>query len=352
MSEPLLKRLELASRAAIIRALARLARRPHRTRTLELPDHPRILLLRHDRLGDAVISTPFFQALRERYPHARIELLLGRRNHAVASLLPSIDDTLVLGSGIAGLRHVRRVLRSRRYDVVVNLLAKDSASGAILSVIANARWRIGFAGALSDVYDFPIPRPDVPMHIVRETSLLLAPFGVEPFGPQPRREAERAALVVPEAKPDGGLVILSISSPSASRSWPDERFIELARRLIAGGLSVALASTPADRDRLEAIAAGAGAEAITPSASLAVFAAQLSRAGIVVTPQTSTVHIASALGRPTVLLNTASLSDRQWTPWGVPHRVVGIGDRVDQIPVDDVERAVRSLVGELASARA
>jgi ADP-heptose:LPS heptosyltransferase len=355
VSDPLLKRLELAVRRGLIAGVNRFARRPRQRGLLELPDAPRILLLRHDRLGDAIVSTASMKLLRERFPDARIEILLGRRNRAVAPLLPAVDEALELSPGIAGLRAARGMLRARRYDVVVNLLAKDSSSGAILAVLSGARWRVGFAGALADIYDFPVPRPSVPMHIVPETSLLLAPFGIAPIGAVPSRESELLDLLPPSASidmPQGRTsgqprILFSISAPTAARSWPDERVVALVDRMRERELHWSIVGVPADRERVERIARESGAESLPATGSYPEFIARLATADIVVTPQTSTVHAAAALRRPTVLLNTSSASDTQWTPWGVPHRVVSAGERLDLISVDAVVAAVDSLVAEL-----
>ena len=357
MSDPPLKRLELRLRRGVIATVSRAARRPRLGGVLELPENPRILLLRHDRLGDAIVATPVMKLLRERFPDARIEVLLGHRNAPVASLLPAIDDTLLLGRGLRGLRSITRTLRPRRYDVVVNLLANDSASGALLAVLSGARYRVGFAGALADIYDFAVPRPTHPMHIVSETSHLLGPFGIAPIGESPRREAEMLELLIPRgAEPvvarDTPRVAISISAGSAERMYPDEETAELARLLTGSGITVDIAGAPAHRGRLEAIARESGAGTVSPTDSFAEFVARLSRYDVIVTPQTSTVHVGSAIGRATVLLNTSSRSDQQWTPWGVPSRVLARGELISMIPPTEVADAVRSLLGELRAARA
>lgn len=352
MADTVVKRLELAFRRALTRALARAARRPRAH--VAIPDSPRILLLRHDRFGDAIVSTAIMKLLRERYPDARIDILLGRRNAAIASLLPAIDRAHVLGSGIGGLRAIAPVLRAERYDVVINLLAKDSTSGAILAILSGARLRVGFAGALADIYDFPIPRPSRPMHIVPETALLLAPFGVREVGDRPTREAEMLELAVraprsaaTPANDRGARIVFSISARDEDHTWPDSSVEALAVRLGGDGIALAIAGTPEHRARVEAIASRSGARALPGSGSFAGFVEQLSAFEVIVTPQTSTVHVGSALRIATILLNTDTESDRQWTPWGVAHRTLSRGARLALISVDEVADAIRSLLAEL-----
>ena len=78
-----------------------------------IPDAPRILLLRLDRIGDAIISTPALLALRRRFPSGRIDVLLGAKNRTVAPLLPAADNVYVLPKRITeGLPLLLRLRRS------------------------------------------------------------------------------------------------------------------------------------------------------------------------------------------------------------------------------------------------
>ncbi len=364
---PLGKRIELYLRRRLIAMLGRRGGRASRVgdghAPIALPERPRILLLRHDRIGDAIISAPVVTMLRARYPQARIEMLLGRKNRIVAPLLPDVDETLVLPGSLGGMIGTVRELRRRNYDLAINLLAKDSASGGMLTALSGARRAIGFQGELAAIYDTAVAHPDRPEHIVAETTRLLAPLGIEPLADTPegrrtplaitmpeeaRREAEKIAPAPSEPR-RGAAILLNISTPGEARRWPAARWAELAHVLAADGREPLIASTPADAAEAAAIAAEAGLAALPTSDSLATFAALLAGADLVVTPDTSIVHIAAALGRPTVVLNTEAEAASGWTPWGVPFRLLCGKGAVADIPVADAVAAVRSLLEEIAT---
>ena len=82
------------------------------------------------------------------------------------------------------------------------------------------------------------------------------------------------------------------------------------------------------------------------------FAAVLSFADLVVSPDTSIVHIAAALGKPVVTLTGQGDLATEWTPWGVPHRVVIGPGLVPDITFAEARDAVRSLAREVLSADA
>lgn len=356
MSDTSLKRIERALRRGVIGVIRRTFRRKPVASLLELPPCASILLIRNDRLGDAIISTPVMNLLRERFPDARIDIVLGRRNAAIASLLPSIDHAHVVQTGISGLLKSRAALRARRYDVVVNLHFDDSSSAAILTIASGSRHRVGFEGDLGGIYDFAVPHPSHRPHIVEATSLLLAPFGIEPIVRMPVRANDYLRLNEPSGSSNRHTsigseeplrIVFSISSSDSNRSWPDEKVIELIRRLQSEVMSVDVIGTPADSSRVRSIVDASGAQGVTATESFAAFVTRLNEYDVVITPQTSTVHVSSALRKATVLLNTDSESDRQWTPWGVPQRVLSAGARVADLSVESVVNAVRSLAAEL-----
>ncbi|MEO5931623.1 MAG: glycosyltransferase family 9 protein [Candidatus Kapaibacterium sp.] len=317
---------------------------------------PTILLIRHDRIGDAVISTAAIELLRQRFPDARIDILLGRRNAAAAGILPFIDEHVILPGSAAGMMATIGAVRKRKYDVAINLLAKDSASGAMLTGLVASRHSIGFAGATSSAYDFAVEKPAAALHIVEQTVLLLRPFGIDT-----RRESIPALSVKipPEARASaklamaglagehrGGNLIINISGSGPEKFWGEERYAELVTMLRARGIAPILAASPADAERLRRIALAGGTRFLPPVANLGTFAAMLAHADMIVTPDTSIVHIAAALRKPTVMLVAAAETGNIWGPWHVANRVVHGDGSLTAIAVEHVASAIESLASE------
>jgi len=340
-----------------------LARRRNRRGTDAFPsisDPTRIFLIRLDRIGDAVVSTPIISLLLERFPNARVDVMLGMKNAAVARLLPGVDRVVVLPVSLGGVLRTLRSVRAERYDLCINLLAKDSVSGALTAAWSGARTRIGFDGELGNLYDIAVPRPVDPPHIVPETSHLLAPLGIAPIGPEPARESERLhVLLAPdeierarttlapllERSPDP-LVVMNISGSDSSKFWGLERYAATVAELLRRNARPVVAARPADEALLERIVAETGCERLPIRASLVEFVAMLSFAGYIVTPDTSVVHIAAALGKPTVMLTPSASVAASWRPWGVPARVLSAEGSIERISTDRVLEAILSLMAE------
>lgn len=354
----LLKHIERAARRGFLRLLA--ARGGARHAATVPPTAARILLIRNDRIGDAVVSTPFIQLLRRRFPEARIDIVLGRHNAAVAELLPEIDRVHTVGATVGSLLRTVRSIRRERYDLLVNLHAKDSASAALLVAASAARVRVGFAGEAAAACNVVVPPPPATMHIVPQTALLGGPLGIPPIAspvgggtavdsprlliriPAHRREFAERVMPGLVGEGTGGPrretgtaavpVCINISGSGPEKYWGRDNFVRLAGELAARGCTPIVCSAPADAAERDAIAAAAGVPFIPSTGSLAEFAGCLEWASIVISPDTSVVHLAAALGKPVLeLIGSAPIAD-VWGPWGVPSRVVGGDGTIASIP--------------------
>jgi ADP-heptose:LPS heptosyltransferase len=352
------KSLERRVRRGFIRSLQWFPRRGS-TDQITPGESPSILLIRHDRIGDAIISTPIFALLRKRFPAARIDLLLGRRNAAVASLLPFVDNCIVLPGSFSSALNIIARIRRTRYDVAINLLAKDSASGSLLSLFSGAATRIGFQGETASAYDILIPHPEQPVHIVSETSLLLAPLGIPPIGEEPQRTEDYLTLTLTDDliesarqmvatafSSDNPVVVVNISGSGPEKFWGADNYVRLAAAIRRIGLRAIFAGSPADREMVSQIARESNVQSLPPTDSYAEFAAMLSLADMIVTPDTSVVHLAAALHKPTVMLIASPSDFIPWRPWGTPHIVVRHNSSIASIAVEDVGTALFQLASE------
>ena len=348
----LLRSLEKKVRRLILRALARSPTWPlDQPFDDRLSDSPRILLIRVDRIGDALISTPTFSKLRQIYPAATIDILLGEKNAAVAPLLPDVDERVVLRR--RGLKSTIGKLRLNHYDVVVNLHLNRSASASLISRLVHGRYLVTYPeqGGFSE-------------HVVALTASLLAPFGVTPTGEQairnhpmrvtlPQESMGRARAVRStffEGREPERCVFLNLSASKASRRWPAARWGRLAHDLADLGFHTVLCGGPGDEELVPAaLNAAEGKASVLPiTESYPDFAAFLAMADIVVTADGSTVHLASALGKPVVALYSEARTATAWRPWGVSNRTVSSpSGGMSALETSQVLSAIEGLVLDL-----
>ena len=284
----------------------------------------RVLLVKFWGLGSLQLLTPAVAALRRRHPGATIELLTLRGNEAFARGLGVFDGVLTLDvdAGWAGVTRriagLLRELRARRYGVVYDFEFFTYFSG-LVSLASGAPRSVGFSsihvsrGGLHTDW-VPFRRS---WHVARNFRSLAGgedghPVAWEETTPYPvdaGARAEAAALLLEEGATSGPLVVLNPNAGELSleRRWPPERFAELARTLVLeDGARVALIGAPGERGRTREVAARAGE--LPPGAlsnlagrlSLATLCALFEEADCVVTNDSGPMHVAAALGAPTL----------------------------------------------------
>jgi ADP-heptose:LPS heptosyltransferase len=148
------------------------------------------------------------------------------------------------------------------------------------------------------------------------------------------------------------LIGVNISAGSAARDWGVGNF----RTLLAGvardhpSMALLLLYRPSDRARAEAIAAGIDGVSISPvTHSFDHFAALIRKLRLLVTPDTSAVHLAAAFGVPAAVLYVQSDPDLcVWEPYATrcAIHVTDVDDLTTILPDAVIASVARLLRGE------
>lgn len=305
---------------------ARAVRRPRlEAERLPLLEPRSVLVVRqHNQMGDMVCATPVFRALRETYPQASLGLVTAPVNREVVQNNPHLDRVFTFDQKMwrnparlaAFLGEIRRfrpelafVLGSVSFSVTSAAIAL--ASGAPLVVGADSA---PFGLDLSR-HAFSLEMPSFPVldrHAVLHSLAPLQAVGIT--------TADLSTVVVPSAaERDQARAILAdlglaagfwALHPGAGKRqniWPADRFAELARRAVAGGRRVLVLHGPADREArqgLEGLLADEMGRGVVcaPPCPVGVGAALLEAADRFLCNDTGVMHIAGAVGVPTVAL--------------------------------------------------
>jgi ADP-heptose:LPS heptosyltransferase len=80
-----------------------------------------VLIMRYDRIGDMIVTTPLIHALRKHYSNARIIVLASQANYDVIAQNPYVDEVLVFPKPLFARLAVLMKLRARKLSMVVDL---------------------------------------------------------------------------------------------------------------------------------------------------------------------------------------------------------------------------------------
>ena len=351
-----LKRAEIAWRKSLMRGLGLLIRR-NRPLPREIDfDACKFLFLRWDRIGDVLVSTPVFSALKERYPSATVDVLLGARNHFVLDNEPLVRKRWVFHKNLPAVVKLVRALRAERYDFVVDMFDNASAISTVFLALIGGRWNVGLAKENAYIYDVAVPsRPKRDMHVVDRLLELLRAFDVDldrmdhrihyRVSPAAKAQAERFWRL---HDLDERYVIGINLSAGSGRFWGEDNYRELLRGLPEDHphARLLLLFHPTDRRTAEDIVAPCAGVALSPDThSFDEFAALIERSSLLITPDTSAVHLAAAFHVPSVCLFVQTHPDfRIWDPYRTPAEVLVTDvDDLSTIPAHAVLSAARRL---------
>jgi ADP-heptose:LPS heptosyltransferase len=275
----------------------------------------RILVLRANALGDFVFALPALEALRAAYPRARITLL-GAPWHArfLAGRPGPVDRVVPLPAG-PGLRDpvpgeppgdlaaCLEELRAYRFDLAIQLHGGGRHTNPVVSA-AGARITAGLRAEDAPPLDrwirYVYYQPEVFRYLE-----VVGLVGAPPVGYQPRLELtdddRRSAADLVD---DGGrpLAALHPGATDPRRRWPTERFAEVGDALAAAGAQVLVTGTGAERELAGKVLAGMRypARSLVDALPLGGLAAVYARCAVVVANDTGPLHLAAAVGAPTV----------------------------------------------------
>ncbi len=302
-----------------------------------LPGVGKIAVLRANAIGDFVFALPALHALRAAYPRAEI-VLLGLPWHAaflegragpvdrvvvvppcrgVGSPIDSQDDPQALDAFFRGMQ-------AERFDLAIQLHGGGRYSNPFVKRLG-ARVTAGLQAEDAEALDRTIPYVYFQSEIIRYLEVMrlvgAAPQSFDPALGITGRDREAAAAVLGEMP--GPLALLHPGATDARRRWPLESFAEVGRALAGAGATVLINGTAAEAGLCADVATSvAGAHDICGRLSLGGLLGVLERCSVVVANDTGPMHLAAALGIPTVaiywcfnLVNSSQLTRERHRPF-------------------------------------
>ncbi len=292
-----------------------------------------VVKLRHH--GDVLLAAPVLSVLAAR--GLEVDALVYDDTAPMLAGHPALAQLFVVGrkwreAGLARLALERRLfagLRARAYGLIVHLT--DHPRGAWLARMLGARYSVAPTAAgrgafwrRSFTHIFPLIAR---RHTVEVNLDALRRIGIQPEGEErrvhfvPGPDAERRI----DALVDAPFVHLHPASRWRFKCWPAQRNAELIDRLVADGHRVVLTAAP-DPEELalvEDIVGRAKSRPLNLAGRLSIkeLGALTGRAALFIGVDSMPMHLAAAMGTPTVALFGPS-GEAEWGPWHVAHRVV------------------------------
>jgi ADP-heptose:LPS heptosyltransferase len=325
-----------------------------------------ILVIDFGQLGDVVMSLPALHAIRERFPRARITVMIGRPGAEIIEMSGYADSTLevdrvALRDGFKPLSLLKIIqvvkdVRRRQFDFVIDLHSFSETN--LLGFFSGAPKRL-FSRRPGRSLDFlanfspkpPVDRNDPDQHLIDRYLDVLVPLGIKGPPRVPRlmirTEDDRAIdAMLRKAKAEMGVPLVGLfpGAGHPGRCWPLEQFAQLADFLIRNdGVRPIIFVGPEERHLVQRMRALFPVSCvILDKLSIPQLAAAQARLAVFVSNDTGPVHIAAAVGTPIVVLIDLP-RPHAYVPRGTSQRLM-FSESVTKIEVEEVYASTRELL--------
>lgn len=289
----------------------------------------RILLVRPRKIGDVILCTPLFRALRMAFPAAHLGFLTQASCADLLAANPHLDRIHLYPSGgsLGAYLSLALELRRARYDVVIDLFS--SPTTAHLAWFTGAPRRIGYRiRGRSWAYTDTVERERAPRFVVSSLAEMLVPLGVRverldcelPIAPDRRATALRRLADLGVGTGDFWVALVP-GAAELAKLWPAERYAATADWLIGSmGAKVLLLHGPGEEPLAAAVRDAMTQRPLPPLPPverLGDLAALVAQAHLYVGADVGTRHMAIAAGVPSVgIFGRGHPED--WTPPASP----------------------------------
>lgn len=320
----------------------------HKTHIL-LPPNAHILIVKLAGIGDLLLATPALRALRDTYPQARIDLLVTPDSAGLLNGWEVIDNIIVLDKYLFDhpkqivknpqtlfhLKDLWQTLRAGHYDTVLLFhhltLPFGRLKHQLLMRATGAKWRVGLDnghgwflnvrvddqgfGAMHEA-DYAMAVTEAVGAVVKDKHLVL------PLSTTERQQARQ--IVYGETDPDQVVRPIIALHPgsggySTARRWAPERFAQLADTLYQDfGGQVLILGGPEEQELhqniISKLKSKVPVRSLAGKSSIKTTAAVLELADVFIGNDAGVMHLAAAVGAPTVAIFSLSNAEA-WGPY-------------------------------------
>jgi lipopolysaccharide heptosyltransferase I len=296
-----------------------------------------VLLIKPSSFGDVVHTFPVVSALKRAVPGIEIDWVVSEQYGDLVQMSPHVGEIFPFkrsqwakwwrSGTISELGDFVSRVRERKYGLVLDL--QGLLRSGLLTFLSRGNIKAGFKYAREGaplMYGVKIPAIEEDAHAITRYMSALDAIGIKTDGQiaydlvVPMREDLWADTVTP----DEPFVAINPNTRWETKKWPTEKFAILSKRLYEErGLKTVIIGGPTDSETGSNMAkvAGACATDLTGQGGLVHLAAILKKSIGLITNDSGPMHLAVALGTPTVSI-FGPTSPQMTGPFGPGHTVI------------------------------
>ena len=264
-----------------------------------------ILVIRPDRLGDVVLSTPVYETLKKSFPHLHINVLVENAQSGLLADNPNISRILTFDpkQPLA----IFRQLRDEHFDLTLTLNKKFSATATFFALCSGANIRVGYDHPENAwVHNIRVPVEGPPQHECENNLDLLRALGIQELQTRPRlyfnpEETQKIADLLQQFRTSLNQPVVLVKSGTriAQWGWRWEKFQKVIEHLLESNQAqVWLVNGPGEEAELKtAIAPMQKKPQILPLLTAKELALLIQECDVLLCNHTGIMHLASAVDK-------------------------------------------------------
>jgi ADP-heptose:LPS heptosyltransferase len=331
-----MKKVEIFFKNMLLKILLFISSFRKNKNELSLDRFSKVLFIRLNRIGDALVSTPLLHLIKKKL-NPKIFLLADKKNYFVYNNNPDVDKVIVFQKGFKGIKNILNFIEKENITTIVDLHDDISATVSYIIALSNAENKFGLEKENKIIFTKTVPKLNPKnTHVITRLLEIAKLFNIRtentknPVGYYPSYQSLKSAEDILKKKfPEKRFLIgINISAGSDARFWGVERFkllveflLNFDKSTLKQGFDILILSAPKDLRYANEIASASLSNGkqipVYCSEVFDEFSAVISYLNILFTPDTAAVHIASAFGIPVFGIYVHDTEDMIWSPYGV-----------------------------------
>ena len=310
-----------------------------------------VLVIRPDRLGDVVLSTPVYETLKKAFPHLHISVLAASAQAELLADNPNISQVFVFDPKQP--LNVFRQLRDEQFDLALTLNKKFSATATFFTLCSGAKIRVGYNHPENAwAHNIRVSLEGPPRHESENNLDLLWALGIDEIQSQPRlyfnsAETRKIADLMQQYRPTREQPVVMVKSGTriAKWGWRWEKFQTVIERLLElDKAQVWLVNGPGEEAELQtAIANMQRKPQLLPLLTAKELALLMQECDVLLCNHTGIMHLASAVDKPVcVIFKHGEI--KRWGPLNCDSVVLEERDE-DSLSPDTVLNTLLEILG-------
>jgi ADP-heptose:LPS heptosyltransferase len=307
------------------------------------------------RFGDMILTTPMFRSIKNQFPNAEISVICANDNSDILQNNPLIHRIFIFKKSPFALIKLLISHRFTKYDYLIDPKDHYSSESQLLAKSIKANKKIGFNKIGKNTFDIEIPHEseNSSLHFVKRCNQILSKINI----------MEKSFSEMPELypNPESDLIVknrfanfnkkrnilINLSAGKPNRKLSKEKWLKILE-VIPYNLNIIVTAEKIDYEIAEEIANSNQNASFIKSKNFDELISLVKYSDIIITSDTSVVHIASAFNKPILAFyNGTTQNTAKFAPLSDVQILISAPegeDSVEEIKIENIINGVKQII--------